>query len=530
MYPSHFSSLVKRAFHILCHFLKSFILPVLVFLLVILTPANSFAQDKYTKICLQAAELEKAGRFDDAIGKYTEAVNLSPEKWEAYNYRAKLNYYRGRYTEAVNDASKAITLSPGILPLYSLRAFSLFALEKYPEAISDFNTSLVNGGFNDPESYLSYFKRGCARFYTGQYQDAIRDFNLAAGLAENFKKEAPEIYLFRGRTNSELGNYPEAIKDFDSYLAVRPVDMSAVFFQGQTFLKAGETEKARSNAVEILDSDPAKKANIAGGNVLDVYNTKWDEKRPIEVLPATTTESETVNEIILKPVAVRPFKFSGSEGGSFGIQLAKNPSLSEYWTESNPGLDYSYGEKPYILYSGEMEITIRPWTRTGFGLFGSVFGGIGDRTTVDGTKHLLNMGCLQYGGFLRRYLLVGSKGKPDFFLQYGLGKSELIGLNGIATMSGAIFNYSYQKELKASSWQNAIGAGLDWKLGKSGVFTLNLNYINQNIKEINYRIKMNLANTAEVGQSGILKNSVTGENVTALYSGLVLKVLIGFCF
>jgi len=152
----------------------------------IFSPERVDAQNAYVKLCMQAIEFEKSGNLDAAINKYNEAINMKPEEWTGYSYRAKVKLRMAKYDDAITDISKAISLSPETKELYEIRANCLVAKGMYDKAIADYNMALSNVSANSKEIYLTYFQRGRAYFNTRQYQAAINDFNQAITSAQKF--------------------------------------------------------------------------------------------------------------------------------------------------------------------------------------------------------------------------------------------------------------------------------------------------------------------------------------------------------
>jgi tetratricopeptide (TPR) repeat protein len=69
----------------------------------------------------RAGERAAAGRADQAIALLTEGIRLSPQLWQAFQYRGEL-YLQGEQLEAaIHDFSEAIRLAPGEPHLYLLR-------------------------------------------------------------------------------------------------------------------------------------------------------------------------------------------------------------------------------------------------------------------------------------------------------------------------------------------------------------------------------------------------------------------------
>ena len=55
---------------------------------------------------------EKQAWYDEAIGHYTEAIDLNPEHVNAYNNRGCLTIIKGDFDNAIQDCNKAIELNP----------------------------------------------------------------------------------------------------------------------------------------------------------------------------------------------------------------------------------------------------------------------------------------------------------------------------------------------------------------------------------------------------------------------------------
>lgn len=68
-----------------------FVVNLLIVVFIMLTGTVS-GQNAYTKLCLQAVSFEEAGEFEKAVASYGEAINLKPDEWTGYNYRARVNY------------------------------------------------------------------------------------------------------------------------------------------------------------------------------------------------------------------------------------------------------------------------------------------------------------------------------------------------------------------------------------------------------------------------------------------------------
>lgn len=267
------------------------------FILLILLSKPASGQNAYTKLCNEGFGYEKAGNLDGAIGKYTDAIITDPKNFNGYNYRAKAYFKKQNYDDAINDISKAINISPGTVSLYEVRAECYKAKETYDKAETDYSFVISKTGKQDKQLDLLYFKKGQMLYNLNRYEEAISDFNQSIKLSENDPQKAAMFYNWRGLSYYRMKRYPDASRDFETYLSSAKDDLQAVFFQGQSYLKAGETAKAKVNAQRIVDLDPAKEMYFTGDHLLDIYDLEMRRKvvkQSVEEAHASMEEAKTI--------------------------------------------------------------------------------------------------------------------------------------------------------------------------------------------------------------------------------------------
>jgi tetratricopeptide (TPR) repeat protein len=97
----------------------------------------------------RAGERASSGRSDQAIHLLTEGIRLSPQLWQAFQYRGEL-YLRqdGQADTALRDFSEAIRLAPQEPHLYVLRgqAYTLLADESSARGDYARAAELAGGG------------------------------------------------------------------------------------------------------------------------------------------------------------------------------------------------------------------------------------------------------------------------------------------------------------------------------------------------------------------------------------------------
>jgi tetratricopeptide (TPR) repeat protein len=100
----------------------------------------------------QAGERVSEGRNDQAIALLTEEIRLSPQLWQAFQYRGELLLTKDYQAEAaLRDFSEAIRLAPGEAHLYALRGHTYSLLGDEEASSSDYaRAASLSGGTPPP--------------------------------------------------------------------------------------------------------------------------------------------------------------------------------------------------------------------------------------------------------------------------------------------------------------------------------------------------------------------------------------------
>ena len=86
----------------------------------------------------RAGERASAGRGDQAIALLTEGIRLSPQLWQAFQYRGELYLRQDDLDAALDDFSEAIRLAPQEPHLYLLRGHAYSLLGDETSSRSDY--------------------------------------------------------------------------------------------------------------------------------------------------------------------------------------------------------------------------------------------------------------------------------------------------------------------------------------------------------------------------------------------------------
>lgn len=84
-----------------------------------------------------------AGKFEEAIKAYSDAIKLDESNHVLYSNRSAAYLKAGRFLDALNDGEKTIQINPTWPKGYSRKGAALFALEKYDEAFTCYNKGKI---------------------------------------------------------------------------------------------------------------------------------------------------------------------------------------------------------------------------------------------------------------------------------------------------------------------------------------------------------------------------------------------------
>ncbi len=144
--------------------------------------------------------------YKGAIESFNKAVEIQPNHYLAYTYRADVHRLLKNYQAAIDDYTRAIDQNPSHSYLRNSRGICYTALGDYQKAIED-HTKAID---IYPEEGAGYRQRGIAYAKIGENEKAIEDLNNA--ISRN-QRDA-EAYNTRGEVYTKLKNPQNAIADY----------------------------------------------------------------------------------------------------------------------------------------------------------------------------------------------------------------------------------------------------------------------------------------------------------------------------
>eukprot|EP01080_Neovahlkampfia_damariscottae_P008366 gene8366-191_t len=246
--------------------------------------------EKASKYLAEGIEFVKQKKWEEAVDKFSSAIDFNENLKEAYFNRGLLNYNAERHLNAVMDMYKVISIDPNMNKAYSVRALSLKKLGKYELAIEDFLKSfekdnIVNNFMsigvcydkvNKPDEAINaytkfiketekeeeeemssitrknlifvYCNRGLDFCQRNKFSESLDDYTNAIKLCKD-EDQIREIKALRSKSHKLFGNEEKAKEDLKQSLSdIEHYNNGLELVQKKDYEKAHE---CFSNAIEM---------------------------------------------------------------------------------------------------------------------------------------------------------------------------------------------------------------------------------------------------------------------------------------
>ena len=163
-----------------------------------------------------ALALVNAGRIDEALPYFREAVEIRPQLVEAYSNLGDALLRKNRVDEAIAQFEKALTIKPRHAELHNNLGVALARRGETDDAIPHYRTALEL----KPEYAQAQFNLGNALLQKGQFDEAFTCYRKALEL----KPLDPAIHKNFGNALAQTGKLDEAIAQYRQALEIVPGD------------------------------------------------------------------------------------------------------------------------------------------------------------------------------------------------------------------------------------------------------------------------------------------------------------------
>jgi Flp pilus assembly protein TadD len=163
--------------------------------------------------------LSRAGRVDEAITNFNEALRLRPDYTDSHTNLGIALAKQGRLAEALPHFSTAASLSPAGAEKYNNLGSAYANLGRIDESIAEYEKALRL----KPDYPEAHHNLGLALSKKGQADDAVAHYREALRL----KPDYPDAHSNLGAALANQGKIDDAIREFTEALRIDPANSLA---------------------------------------------------------------------------------------------------------------------------------------------------------------------------------------------------------------------------------------------------------------------------------------------------------------
>ncbi len=189
-------------------------------------------------------------KFQDAIGKFNESLQVVPEFELSLLQRGKCKFEIKDYKGAIDDFMKVLEINPSIGETYFNMGYTHLVSDtsKKAKSIEYFNVAIEKGY---TEAFVYYYK-GLAQMFSADYVNALESFTKA------IEKDSKSALAFheRGSAKLMLNDFPGAVLDYRAALNLQSNMIFAYNNMGTAHTKAKEYPDAINSYTAAVTMDP----------------------------------------------------------------------------------------------------------------------------------------------------------------------------------------------------------------------------------------------------------------------------------
>ena len=195
-----------------------------------------------------ATTLQHAGRFNEAVGHYEQALKIKPDFVEAHYNLGDAMLQQGRVQEAIAHYERALQLKPDSAEAHNNLGGVLLDSGKVAEAIVHFERALQL----KPDYAEAHNNLGGVLLGSGKVAEAIAHFEQALRIKPDFA----EAHSNLGLALVSLGKVQEGIGHFEQALRIDSDNVEAHSNLGMTLVRVGRVREAIGHLEQALRIKP----------------------------------------------------------------------------------------------------------------------------------------------------------------------------------------------------------------------------------------------------------------------------------
>ena len=120
----------------------------------------------------------KENRLEDAIDELSQAIEIDPQNFEAYFWRARAFMHKGQFENAIGDFNRVVDLNPAYSQAYDNLGWLYMRRNEYDQSLAYLNRSIDL----KPKNGWAYYMRSHIFFKKGDLKNALENAQTACKL------------------------------------------------------------------------------------------------------------------------------------------------------------------------------------------------------------------------------------------------------------------------------------------------------------------------------------------------------------
>jgi len=192
--------------------------------------------------------LGQAGRFEDAISHYEQALRIKPDYAQAHYNLGVALFHLGRTQEAVGHWERALQIEPDYAKAHDYLGNALAQAGRFEDAISHYEQALRI----KPDYAQAHYNLGLALLHLGRTPEAVEHWEQALRIEPDYA----EVHNDLGAELAQAGKIDEAIWHYEQALRARPDFANAHNNLGNALARAGRLDEAIEQYEQALRIKP----------------------------------------------------------------------------------------------------------------------------------------------------------------------------------------------------------------------------------------------------------------------------------
>lgn len=204
----------------------------------------------YNDIMRIGISLESENKLEDSIHKYSQAISIDPNRYEAYSAKGDVLLKQDKFDEAIENYNLSLNIKEDQVKTIFNLAIAYKKIQQHKEAITSFEKVLEY----QPENYESLYNLANLNFIIKDYADAIKYYNKCIDLTKKSQNtlELARVYYNLANTYKEMEDFDNAINEYIKSIKLFKEFPDAHYNLAATYLEKGKKGKAIEEFEEFI--------------------------------------------------------------------------------------------------------------------------------------------------------------------------------------------------------------------------------------------------------------------------------------